>query len=96
MTTRPYHGAGSYGRTEDPAKEDGEGRKRKVGTRRTVDYGCTNAKYLTDRLCRRSLFDETPMRPALNDVINVVPSILQLVLMNRCNPALLTLTPLHL
>lgn len=96
MTTRPYHGAGSYGRTDDTAKEDGEGRKRKVGTRRTVDYGCTNAKYLTDRLCRRSLFDETRMRPALNDVINVVPSIIQLILMNRCNPALLTLILLHL
>jgi hypothetical protein len=73
---RPSHGSGGYGRTEDPGKEDGEGRKRKVGTRRTVDYGCTNAKYLTDQFCRRSVFDETPMRPALNDVINVVLSIL--------------------
>lgn len=72
MTARPYYGGGGYGRTEDPTRDDGEGRKRKVGTRRTVDYGCTNAKYLTDRLCRRSLFDEIPMRPALNDVIKVI------------------------
>ena len=69
MTSRPYYGAGGYGRTDEPANQDGEGRKRKVGTRRTVDYGCTNAKYLTDRLCRRSAFDGMPMRPALNDII---------------------------
>ena len=79
MRARPSYGAGGYLRTEDPAKEDGEGRKHKVGTRRTVSYGCTDhAKYyLTDCLCRRSLFGETPMRLALtNDVINVVSGIL--------------------
>jgi hypothetical protein len=71
MAARPYYGAAGYIRTEEASKEDGEGRKRKVGTRRTVDYGCTNVKWVLDRLCQRSAYDEKPMRPALNEVINV-------------------------
>lgn len=71
MASRPYYGAGGYARTEQNAGEDGEGRKRKVGTRRTVDYGCTNAKYLLEHACIRSKYDEKPMRPGLNDIINV-------------------------
>jgi hypothetical protein len=71
MTARPYYGAGGYSRPEEISKEDGEGRKRKVGTRRTVDYGCTNAKWLLDRLSQRSIYDEKTMRPGLNEVINV-------------------------
>ena len=71
MAAKPYYGAGSYIRTEEASKEDSEGRRRKVGTRRTVDYGCTNAKWLLDRFCQRSAYDEKPMRPGLNEVINV-------------------------
>lgn len=75
MTARPYYGAGSYIRTEEASAAEADGRKRKTGTRRTVDYGCTNAKWLTDRLCQRSLYDEKPMRPALNEIINVYKSL---------------------
>ena len=57
---------------EAAAMEDGE-RKRKTGTRRTVDYGCTNVKWLTERLCRRSEYDEIIPRPELNAVIDVYP-----------------------
>ena len=71
MTARPYYGAGGFSRTEEAQKDDGEGRKRKGGTRRTVDYGCTNAKWLMERHCQRSPYDENPMRPGLNEVINV-------------------------
>jgi len=71
MSIRPYYGAGGYSRDQDGGREDGEGRKRKVGTRRTVDYGCTNSKYLLERTSQRSKYDEKPMRPGLNDVINV-------------------------
>jgi hypothetical protein len=71
MTARPYYGAGGFSRTEEAPKDDGEGRKRKGGTRRTVDYGCTNAKWLMERLCQRSPNDEKSMRPGLNEVINV-------------------------
>jgi hypothetical protein len=70
MAVRPYYGAGGYTR-ETEVREDGEGRRRKTGTRRTVDYGCTNAKWIAERLCQRSPFDEIPMRPNLNEVINV-------------------------
>ena len=71
MTARPYYGAGGYTKAEDVSRDDGDGRKRKAGTRRTVDYGCTNAKWLIDRLCQRSAYDEKPMRPGLNEIINV-------------------------
>ena len=75
MTARPYYGAGGYSRAEDASRDDGD-RKRKAGTRRTVDYGCTNAKWMIDRLCQRSSYDEKPMRPGLNDVINVYPLVI--------------------
>jgi len=72
MAARPYYGAGGYGnQQQQPQAQDEEGKKRRVGTRRTVDYGCTNAVWLTERLCRRSVYDEKPMRPALNEIINV-------------------------
>lgn len=71
MTARPYYGAGGFSRSEEASKEDGDGRKRKGGTRRTVDYGCTNAKWLMERLCQRSPYDDKRMRPGLNEVINV-------------------------
>jgi hypothetical protein len=71
MTARPYYGSGSIIRTDEASAAEAEGRKRKTGTRRTVDYGCTNAKWLAERLCQRSAYDEKPMRPALNEVINV-------------------------
>jgi hypothetical protein len=68
MAAKPYYGAVNY---SDGAKDDGEGRKRRLGTRRTVDYGCTNSAWLLDRLCRRNAYDSKPTRPALNDIINV-------------------------
>jgi len=72
MTARPYYGAGTYIKAEPFVKADPESRKRKAGTRRTVDYGCTNAKWLLERPCRRSDFDEKAMRPGLNEMINVL------------------------
>ena len=72
MAARPYYGAAGYVRAEEPAKEEGEGKRRKAGTRRTVDYGCPYAIWLRDRLCERSCSDEKPMRPALNELINVL------------------------
>lgn len=72
MAARPYYGAGGYMKEQQQTQQDdAEGRKRRTGTRRTVDYGCTNAIWLTERLCRRSIYDEKPMRPALNEIINV-------------------------
>ena len=71
MAAKPYYGAGSYIKTEEAKGAEIEGRKRKVGTRRTVDYGCTNAKWLSLRLCRRSCYDEDPMQPTMNEIINV-------------------------
>jgi hypothetical protein len=70
MAAKPYYGAANYIK-DDGAKDDGEGRRRRVGTRRTVDYGCTNSAWLLDRLCRRNAYDSKPTRPALNDIINV-------------------------
>ena len=93
MAARPYYGAGSYIRTEEADKEDAEGRRRKVGTRRTVDYGCTNSKWLLDRLCRRSAYDEKPMRPALNDVINVASTLY--IANDRCSQLQPTRRTLH-
>ena len=69
MAARSSYGAG-YGNQQQSGQEEG-GQKRRVGTRRTVDYGCTNAVWLTERLCRRSIYDEKQMRPALNEIINV-------------------------
>jgi hypothetical protein len=71
MAARPYYGAGGYTRDTEASANEGEGRKRKTGTRRTVDYGCTNAKWLAERLCQRSEFDEKCIRPNINEVINV-------------------------
>ena len=74
MAAKPYYGAANYIKTEEPGiKDEGEGRRRRVGTRRTVDYGCTNTTWLLQRLCQRNAYDVNPMRPALNDVINVFP-----------------------
>jgi hypothetical protein len=58
-------------KAESFLKADPESRKRKGGTRRTIDYGCTNVKWLLERYCQRSDFDEKPMRPGLNELINV-------------------------
>src|SRR5205809_6090296 len=84
MTARPYYGAGGYSRAEDASKDDGETRKRKGGTRRTVDYGCTNAKWIMDRVCLRSSYHEKPMWPGLNEIINVY--CMHLPANNRCCP----------
>ena len=69
--SRPNYGGGGQIQQQDMNKEDGE-KKRKVGTRRTVDYGCTNEIWCLERLAERSKrFDEKWMRPALNEIINV-------------------------
>jgi len=74
MAAKPYYGAANYINTEEAViKDEGDGRRRRIGTRRTVDYGCTNSTWLLQRLCQRNAYDVKPMRPALNDIINVFP-----------------------
>jgi hypothetical protein len=67
MASRHYHGG-----RNDESRDDGEGRRKKTGTRRTVDYTCTNVRWFLERNCQRSARDERWMRPALNEVINVL------------------------
>lgn len=71
MAAKPYYGAANYIKADEAGKDEGDGRRRRIGARRTVDYGCTNSAWLLERLCQRNVYDTRPMRPALNDIINV-------------------------